>query len=83
MWAGERGRGKEKGRERILSRLHSQHRAQCGVQSHDREIMTWAKIESQTLNWLSHQASDFFKKEQKYDFLCKISLFVNISSKNF
>ena len=30
------------------------HRAQHGVWSHDAEIMTWAEIKSQMLNWLSH-----------------------------
>ena len=35
-------------RERILSRLHAQCRAQHGAWSHDREIMTWAKQESDT-----------------------------------
>ena len=40
--------------ERLLSRFHTQHRAQCGAQSHNPGIMTWAKIKSQTLNLLSH-----------------------------
>ena len=40
-------------RERILNRLHTQHRAQHRARSHNSQIMTWAKIKSQTLNWLS------------------------------
>ena len=31
----ERDRETERERERILSRLHAQHRAQCGVRSHN------------------------------------------------
>ena len=41
-------------RERIPSRLHAQHRAQHGTQSHNSKLMTWAKIKNQMLNWLSH-----------------------------
>ena len=39
--------------ERILNRLHSQHRACLWVWSHDSEIRTWAKIKSDTYltNW--------------------------------
>lgn len=33
-----RDRGRE--REKILGRLHAQHRARCGAQSRDHEIMT-------------------------------------------
>ena len=46
----ERGR---RGRERILSRLHAQHRAPHAIVSHDSEIMTWAEIKNWMLNWLS------------------------------
>ena len=46
--------GKGRGRERILSKLHAQHRAQSGVPSHGREIMTGAEIKSWMLNQLSH-----------------------------
>jgi len=34
------GRGRERGRERILRRLHSQHGDKGGTPSHDPEIMT-------------------------------------------
>ena len=44
----------EGGRERILSRLHAQHRAQHGARSHDAGITVWAEIKSQTLSGLSH-----------------------------
>ena len=45
---GCRGRGKG-----ILGRLHDQHRPHLGAQSHNPEIMTWAKIKSGMLNQLS------------------------------
>ena len=45
VWGG-RGRG----RERILSRLHTQHGAQHRAQSHDPEITASAEIKSQMLN---------------------------------
>ena len=52
MWA---GRGAERrGRGRISSRLHVEHRAQWGLDPMTHEIMTWAKIISWTLTWLSH-----------------------------
>ena len=46
--------------ERILSRLHIQHRAQCWAQSQDSEIMTLAEIKSPTLNQLSHLSTPNF-----------------------
>ena len=49
-WQGRVNRG----RERILSNLHTQHRAQYRAWSHDPEIMTWVEIKSQALNHLSH-----------------------------
>ena len=53
-WRASRGRGRWRRRMRISSRLHAEHRAWCGGQSHHPETMTWAKIKSQTLSWLSH-----------------------------
>ena len=44
------GSGWGLGRETILSRFHAQYRARCETQSHDLEIMIWAKIKSQMLN---------------------------------
>ena len=44
-------------RERILSRLHAQHRAWCRAWSHDPDVMTWAEIKSWTLNQLSHPSA--------------------------
>lgn len=44
--AGEEGRG----REGILSRLHTHCGAQCKAQSHDPEIVTRAEVKSWTLN---------------------------------
>ena len=48
----EWGRGRENGKERILSRLHTQHGAWFKAQSHDCEIMNWTDaslIKSPTL----------------------------------
>ena len=42
-------------RVRISIRLWAKHRARLGAQSHNPEIMTWAKTKSWTLNPLSHQ----------------------------
>ena len=50
------GRDRDRGRARIPSWLHTQREVQHGAWSHHWEIMTWAKIKSQTLNWLSTQA---------------------------
>ena len=46
---GRRGEG-----ERNPSRLLTECGTQCEAQSHDSEIMTWAKTKSQMLNWLCH-----------------------------
>jgi len=51
------GAGRGRGRQGILSRLHSQRRARCGARSRNPEIMTWAKINSQILNWLGHSGT--------------------------
>lgn len=51
---GGRGREREKRkrkRERILSSLYAQCRTQCGAQSHNPGIMTWAQIKSQRLSY--------------------------------
>ena len=56
----EWGRGKERGREGIPSRLHSLHSVWHRAQSHDCKIMTWAEIKSQILNWLSHPGVPVF-----------------------
>ena len=55
-------------RERISSRYHVQCRALCGAQSHDRGIMTWAKIKNWRLNQLNHPGApsvDFFFQHQQ------------------
>ena len=59
FWRG--GRGRERGR--VLSRLHVQGRVWWQAQSHDPEIMTWAKIKRRLLNWLSHLRSLFCKSQ--------------------
>lgn len=48
------GRGRERGKERILSRLGAQHGARSRAQSCDPEIRTWAETKSPTVNWLCH-----------------------------
>ena len=49
-----RGRA-ERGRHRILSRFHTiSMEPDTGLKPMNRKIMTWAKIKSWTLNWLSH-----------------------------
>ena len=49
----EGGKGRGRGRERIWSRLHTQHSPWLGAWSYDSEIMTWAEIKSQILHRLS------------------------------
>lgn len=68
---GERG---SEGGESILSRLHTQWKAQRGVWSHDLEIMTWAEIKSWTLNWLNHPGAP-------ESFNCTYNFFFNWKSK--
>ena len=48
---GEQQRGRERERERIFK--------QAPCWSHDPGIMTWAKIKSQSLNWLSHPGTPY------------------------
>ena len=52
MWVGEGAGGEGDWESQVDS--ESEHRAPWGAESHDPEIMTWAKIKSQILNWLSH-----------------------------
>jgi len=47
-------------REREISRLRTERRAQCGAQSHNPEIMTWAEIKSQMFNWVTQASLSFF-----------------------
>ena len=54
---------RERGSERILSRLLADHGARHGAWSHDPEIMTWADMKSQPPNQLSHTGV------QKHDLL--------------
>ena len=53
--AGEGQREREK--ENPKQAPCCQHRAWCRALFHDHEIMTWAEIKSQTLNWLSHPST--------------------------
>ena len=46
------GGGAEAEGERISSRLHAEYGTQCGAQSNDPEVMTWAETKSVMLNWL-------------------------------
>ena len=50
-WAGEEQR--ERGRSQAGSPLSVQNWCRAGTREPNREIMTWAEIESWTLNWLS------------------------------
>ena len=50
-------RGSERGREKILSKLHTQHGALNRALSHNCEIMTWGEIKSQMLNQLSRSVA--------------------------
>ena len=53
--AHEQGRGREQRRERIPSRLCTvSTQPDTGLGLTTREIMTWVKTKSRTLNWLSH-----------------------------
>ena len=54
----EWGKGREKGRQRIPSRLRAvSTEPNAGLNLMNREIMTWAEIKSQMPNWLSHQGA--------------------------
>ena len=54
------GEGKsESESERIPSRLHTQYGRQPRAQSHNPGITTWAKFQSQMLNWLSHPGAPY------------------------
>ena len=49
------GRSRERGWERIPSRLHTVSAdPSAGLYLRNLEIVTWAEIRSQTFNWLSH-----------------------------
>ena len=51
----EQGRGRERRRERIPSSLFTvSAESNVGLKPTNGEIMTWAKIKSQSLNWPSH-----------------------------
>ena len=50
----EAGAERERERERIPTRFHAQYEAQPRAWFHNTGIMTWANIESQTLNQLNH-----------------------------
>ena len=53
--AWKQGRGRERGRKRIPSRLHAvSAEPNVGLDPMNCEIMTWAEIKSQTPNKLSH-----------------------------
>ena len=69
----EQGRGRERGRHRIWSRLQAlscQHRAWCGARTHklrDHDL-SW----SQKLNWLSHPGAPVNKY---FSFWCNLVFF--------
>ena len=54
------GRGRERGRERIPSWLCTvSTEPNMGLQLTNHEIMTWAQIKSQMLNWLNHPGTPY------------------------
>ena len=55
-------------RERLSSWLPTEHRVGGRAASQDPEIMTWAKIKSQSLNWLSHPGIPIIFKERASNF---------------
>ena len=66
----ERGRGRERRRERIPSRLHAVNtQPNTGLSLINCEIMTWAKIKSQTLNRLNHPDTLFWLFSQSSFFV--------------
>ena len=44
----------------VLSRLHAQGGAQCGVWTHNPEVKTWTEIKSWMFNRLSHPSAPFW-----------------------
>ena len=65
----EWGRGRKRGRDRIPSRLCTiSSEPHAGLYPTNCEIMTWAKIKSWTLNWLSHPATPQVFYIVKYTF---------------
>ena len=67
IWEREKEREDSRGRNtgKRISRLPTEHRAQCGTQSHGPEVMTWAATKSWMVNPLSHPSAPhlllFFK----------------------
>ena len=66
-WGGAEGE-----RKRILSESHAQPGVRHRAQSHNCEIMTWVKIQSQMLDWVSHPGAPF----------SVIALFSTLNEKN-
>ena len=57
-----RGRAERGEKRRIPSRLHTiSAEPDAGLEPMNREIVTWAEIKSQTLNWLSHPGTPYLK----------------------
>ena len=50
----------------------------AGLDTTDREIMTWAKIQSQMLNWLSHPGAQYVILYKGYTFCQMLHDFSNI-----
>ena len=74
------GRGRRWGRERNLSRLHTQHRDQCAAWFHNSEIMTWAKVKSQVVNWLNYSGAPivaFYWATTAWQFLSQLLYYIH------
>ena len=85
FWGGGRW-GAEREGERISSRLHTEHRAQCGTPSHNPEITTWARNKSWIVNQLHHPGNPrgkicFFKRKKGKNIwvfgYCILSLYID------
>ena len=65
FWKRKHGRGKERGRKRIPSRLSAvSTEPNIGLDPMNHEIMTWAEIKSWTLYWLSRPGHILFVRRK-------------------
>ena len=61
IWEWEKERGRDRGRERIPTRSHAiSTEPDAELEPTNWEIMTWTRIRSRTLNWLSHPGTPNF-----------------------
>ena len=67
----------------FVSRLHAQHRAQCGAWTHDSEFMTWVEIQSQMLHSLSHSGASIHFLISGHSDSCQFKAAVNTPGHDF